>query len=469
MQNTKIIDYLKTLNKREISQIGFLISQNSMTSQLMNLFKLLNQYAPKYDTSNLEKNVICQTIFSNTSKGSLKKTTTLSLRLCDIIEKYWISKEIEQQDYQRENLLLQSLKERGLDKYFFKQIEKSKKTLSQKEIMGNVDYQHLLHLESERYFHPNTSKYDTEDNGMQNILNLIEDYHTANKLKYTAEAKQIEMFVNRNFEYLKLDSLIASNHIKVENPLSQMYFLIIQLLSKDEDDWEAVHHLMALFKEHLDNIHSKDEKLGILNFLINYSSIHYTKNVKYYEVLFQNLKLGMEEFLLIENGILHEHYFANTCVIACELGHAEWLENYTKNYIQYVNINKREKVAIMAEICLLYAKSKFLEILTLLSKIDIEKINENIWYRTMELRCLFDLEDCETLFDSRLDAFRRFCYRQNDVNKPVIISNLNFIKNLTKIQTWGILSKADKIDLIAAIKLEATVCKLWLLKKVNKL
>lgn len=473
MQNTKVIDYLKTLDRREIGQIELLISQNSTTLQLTNLFQLLIQGAPKFDTPNLGKNVICQTMFSKVNKTNLKKLTTLSLRLCEVIEKYWIQKEIDKEDYQKEMLLLEAFKERGLNKYFYKQIEKSKKVLSQKTIMDKADYQHLLHLESERYFHPDTSKYDTSDNGMQDILNLVEENYTANKLKYTAEAKQIQMFVNRNFEYFKLDHLIVSNDMKFENPLSQMYFLIIQLLSKDEDDWEAIHHLMALFKQYLDDIHNKDEKLGILNFLINYSSIHYTKNIEYYEVLFQNLKLGMEAFLLIENGVLHEHYFANTCVVACELGHTEWLEDYTKNYIQYVNVNKREKVRIMAEVCLLYAKAQFSEILIYLAKIDIEKINENFWYRVMELRCLFELEIKEQGYDfiieSRLEAFRRYCYRQNDMNKPLIISNLNFIKNFTKIQTWEILSKAEKADLSATIKIEATVCKLWLLKKIKML
>jgi hypothetical protein len=473
MQNTKVIDYLKTLDRREIGQVERLISQTSTTLQLTNLFQLLIQEAPKFDTPNLEKNVICQTIFSKANKTNLKKLTTLSLRLCEIIEKYWIQKEIERQDYQKEILLLETYKERGLDKYFFKQIEKSKKALSQKTITDKADYQHLLHLESERYFHPTTSKYDTSDNGMQDILNLIEENYTANKLKYTAEAMQIGIITNRNFEYFKLEHLITSNHTKVENPLSQMYFLIIQLLSKDKDDWEAIHHLMALFKQHLDDIHNKDEKLGILNFLINYSSIHYTKNIEYYEVLFQNLKLGMEAFLLIENGILHEHYFANTCVTACELEHTEWLENYMKNYIQYVNINQQEKVGIMAEVCLLYAKAKFSEILTLLAKIDIEKINENFWYRVMELRCLFELEIKEQgynfIIESRLEAFRRYCYRQNDVNKPLIISNLNFIKVFSKIQESQILSRLDKGNLIDDINNEAIVCRLWLLKKVNNL
>jgi hypothetical protein len=473
MQNAKLIDYLKALNTREFSQIEVLINQYSKTPQLVDFFKLLVEYAPDYDNQELEKGLICKVFFSDSSKKNLKNLTALSLRLCSLIEKYWIQKEIEKQDYHRERLLLEVLKERCLDKYFFKEIEKSKKGLSQKTILDQTDYQHLLHLECERYFHPHTSKYDTEDNGMQEILNLIENYYTANKLKYFAEAKQIEMITNQNFEYFELDKIIASAHLKTNNPLSQMYFLIIQLLSKKEDDWEAIHDLMVLFERHIDNIHSKDEKLGILNFLINYASAYYTKNIAYYEVLFQNLKLGMEQFLLIENGFLHEHYFVNTCVIACELNHATWLENYTKNYIQYVHKDKQENAAKMGNVCLLYAKGEFSKILTVLIDIGLEKINENFWYRTMQLRCLFELDlkeqGYELILESRIEAFRRYCYRQNDLHKQRIVANLNFIKNLIKIQEWEILSASDKSNLVNDIKTEATVCRLWLLKIVSVL
>jgi hypothetical protein len=465
MKNSKLINYLQTLSKKEVQTFNEFINStyHNKSKLIIGLWNYLKPYAPKFEHENLEKSQLIIHLYDSTNQNTTKRFNDLTVTFCKLFERFIAIENLDKNTIYQERLLINAFGERRLSKAFYKRIEKNKKRIEKKVIKDIQDYEQLLFLETERYFYPETSKYNIEDEGMQVVLDTIHDYSKLLKLKNVAEAKQIEMFVNRTFNIEEL-----SNN---KNPLFQIYELIIELATNENNNWEDINKLNILFKENLNTIENREEKQGILNFLINYASIHYTADIRYYEVLFENLKLGMESKLLVKKGAISEGHYYNMCVVSCELGKAEWLDIFIKNYSKLLVKNKKDNLLQIAQIYLLFVNQQFNEVILHLNGVSPEKIGNSFWFRMIEIRTLFELHkkgnDYFDLIQNKIQSYRRFCYRQ-ELRKNNIEANFNFIKIIELLLSKTKFNLLEKKELTQFILNNKIVCRLWLATIITK-
>ena len=180
--------------------------------------------------------------------------------------------------------------------------------------------------------------------------------------------------------------------------------------------------------------------------------------------------------MLVQDGYINKGFIQNICITASELGYVDWLETFVANDKNFNLVLKAERTSIQnfSKILLLYAKKEFQAILSDLNTFELDTIDLQFWSRTMELRCLYERYqqgeyNLENLIDARLEAFRRYCYRIEILDKRKVNSNLNFIKAYTRLFNEGTLLKSEKNAFTAEIKTTISVCKLWLLRKVEAL
>ena len=97
MYKTKLIQYLKTFTKTEITQFGkFLQSPYFNNSKLLiQLFQVLKKHHPDFDSKVLERRRISRKLFPN-QKFQEKKLSNLFSDMDKLIEKFWIVEHIEQ-------------------------------------------------------------------------------------------------------------------------------------------------------------------------------------------------------------------------------------------------------------------------------------------------------------------------------------------------------------------------------------
>lgn len=471
MKTAKLITYLKTLSKKEIRLFDDFINSpfHNKSELVIKLWTYLKRYAPTFDHKKLEKSLVIKHLYKENTPNSLKRFNDLTVTCCKLFEQYIQIQHLANNKNYQERILVNAFGERQLDKAFYKTIDTSKRKITKKAIKDTLDYEQLLFLETERYYYPQTSKYDMQDNGMQVILDTINDYSELLALKNIAEAKQIEMFVNRQFDTTRINNNINIHNKTTTNTLVKINQLIIELCSSKEHNFEVINELNLLFKETYPLIQNRDERFGISNFLVNYASIHCSNDLRYYEILFQSLKLGIETKMLIDKNRLHEGYFINTSIVACSLGYVEWLETFIKKFILYIEKDKQVDVMNVGYANLYFAQKKYDKVLDLINQIDLDTSSLEYWYRGIEIRALFELEKLEgnyyDLLENKLEAFRRYCYRKKELTKNRVNSYLNFIKFIPVLMTWTTLPKKNKEDTIMKIKTEATVCRLWLLQK----
>ena len=248
---------------------------------ITNLWRYLKRYAPTFEHKKLEKALIIKYLYKENTPKATKRFNDLTVTFCKLFEQYILIQNLDNNENYRERILINAFGERRLDKAFYKTISTAKKQIEQKEVKDISDYEQLLFLESERYYYPQTSKYDMQYNGMQTILDTISDYSQLLAFKSMAEVKQTEMGISKEFN-LETISNIINFKSETTNTLAKIYQLIIELATYPEQNWNAINELMNIFKGILPKIQDREEQQYILSFLINYAVIHQSNDIRYY-------------------------------------------------------------------------------------------------------------------------------------------------------------------------------------------
>lgn len=477
MKNTKLIAYLQTLSKKEIQCFDEFVnsSYHNKSKLAIKFWTYLKPYAPKFEHENLEKSQLIIHLYDSVNQNSTKRFNDLAVTFCKLFERFITLQSLDKNTIYQERLLINAFSEKRLSRAFYKRIKKDKKQIEKKVIKDIEDYEQLLFLETEYFFFDETSKVNVDDKVMQNILDINENLFMLKKLKYTFEAKQIELFINRQFH-------ISSPILKIEdfkffenNLLIKIYNSQLVLLNQEENKRDNFNKLKLLFEENINHLISSKESFNILNFLIGFTTIQINKGeIAFYQEMFDLIQVGIERKILFENNCVNKIYFENLCIIAAELGHQEWLERFLAKEQHYSFIQKKDRNEVRAfcEIILNYGKQDFDNVLFLLNNFKTDTIDLEFWYRTMELRCLYELRKINNYFeliDARVEAFKRYCYRMEVLQKNKITSNLNFIKYYLRLLHEAHLLKQDKEKATKELRVTTTVCKLWLLRNIKAL
>lgn len=479
MKSSKLVTYLSTLSKKEIRLFDEFVRSpfHNKSDLIVQLWKYMKPYILKSDHDKIDKSLVIQHLYNENTTNALKRFNDVSVACCKLFEQFMTIQQLRSDGRCQDRLLINAFGEKRLNKAFYKTIATNKKKLSKKQVKDIQDYEQLLFLESTRLSHIDTSEFDLQDTSMQNILGLTDIIAVMHKMKHTFEARQIELFVNKKFDIspINLDIQQIANNDK--NPLLEIYDKQVILLSQPENVDVVYQELKGIYFTHINSISKSEERVRTLNFLINIAALEVNKgNTNYYQELFELIKLGIEKRLLVEDGYINKGFILNICITASELGYVDWLESFIANEQNFKLLiaEQRKAVRVFSTILLRYAKKEFNAILEDLNNFDLDTIDLQFWSRTMELRCLYELyqkgqSNLENLIDARLEAFRRYCYRIEVLDKSKVSSNLNFIKMYTRLFNEGYLNKHKKDAFRKEVATTPSVCKMWLLNKIENL
>lgn len=479
MKSAKLITYLGTLSKKEVSIFNDFVNSpfHNKSNLVIQLWDYLKPFVPKLDSPKLDKSLIIKHLYQETSTNTNKRFNDLTVTFCKVFEAFVQQQHLKKNKIIQEKLLVHALGERQLMKSFYKTIEGAKKKIKKKSIKNIQDYEQLLFLEKERYFHNATPKFNLNENGLETILSLTDSLSVMQKMKYVLEARQIELLINKTFEITPFNLEITQIQDYNNNLLFKIYAKQIDILKYPESADNNFQLLKTLHSENLIELKNSSEKLNTLNFLINYAAVQINKgNLVYYKEMFDLLRLGIEKRISLHNGHIDKVLFKNVCIIAAELGYVDWLTAFVSNDTNFKLLPKADYKSVrdFCNVLLHYAQKSFETTLHSLHSIKLDSIDLHFWNRTIELRCLYEMykndgADVEDLIDAKLEAFRRYCYRIETLGKHKVNSNLNFIKIYTRLCHEGTFLKHKKEAFIDEVKLTNTVCKVWLLSKIETL
>jgi len=234
--------------------------------------------------------------------------------------------------------------------------------------------------------------------------------------------------------------------------------------SNSEKHFAALKNLIHVHWKLLPPSEIRDIYLSAINYCIKRLNVG---DRQYAREAFELFRSGLENEILLEEGILSSFSYKNITRLGMSLLENEWVEDFLEKYKSYLHPRERDNTWRYNLAFFYFQQQKYKPAMQLLLQVEFKDTLNNLEARRILLKCYFELGEYNAL-DSLLDSFSRYIYRQKEMGYHREIY-LNFIRLIKKI----IHSKMDDPKIVNQLQQEVEgtnqlVERKWLLEKLQK-
>lgn len=473
MKKSKLISLFSTLDNTEIKEFGKYLegTVHRKSGSVFALFNYLKKWHPEFPEKKIDKEVVSKVVFKDSKKFN-RRLFDLMSNLAKALEYFLIKKRLEQQDTEREFLLLEILKERKQDKLFFEKINQLEKSWADKEEEGIEHLHNKYRLMKMCFLHPNYSVlYEMPLNPLHLIEKMDEYYFTA-KLYWTlCHYNTNNYVVDRNKSTEQKDYLLeeilklsTTPHFQKNIQIKLLGGILQALIDKDYKNYQE---LKNGFIDNLD-LFNEYEKHDLLIFLTSICYDDYRSgNVNAMRESFELNRKAAEKKLILEDGYVATIHFRNIVNIGLSVKELDWTENFIQEFGSFLQEDQKQDTLLFSEAYLYFHKEKYDDALKKLAQIKLQNVVYGIQARCLQLQCYYTTEDLD-LFYNLTKSFSTFLNRNKSVAIGTKDALLNFISYSKRLFDYHLKSKENLEQLSMEIEENANVVhKTWLLEKIT--
>ncbi len=483
MLKSKFADIVKTFSRAEVKEFrDFLRSPYYNTNKkVIKLFEIISKYAPEIETSAPDK----VKLFKKLYPGKKYNDTVMRILLSDLLslgEEFLTLKGSEKDAFGSSLILIQELRDRGLDSLYqrnFKNIQMLLNNIEdarsryfarfETEIV-NVDY--YLRKEKQQLITGNILER------AENLIyfTLIELTRHVHDLIINERTFNAKFEFNLVYEFIKsfdFESLVEK--IKQSRPehypvIIIYYNLLVTLLNEEDESYfdnfknsvESYYEKLSRFEtNHLLN----DMESCCLN-RMKYNTVKYRNEIFYV----YNLMLSSKSYSITGTEDMSAQRFKNILLSAISLNKLNWAEKFTNEYIEKVQPEFRESMLFYSIALLHFEKKEFQKSLENLAKVKYEYFTLKMDVKSWMLKIYYELGYYEPAF-SLMDSFKHFLLNNKSLSEHFKERNLNFLKcagDLIKLKSG--FNKSDIAEIENDLKIKSNIVhKDWLLQKIGQL
>ena len=478
MDGSKLIELIKTLTKEEMKSFGnYLLAYNRESSGVVSLYKYLKKLYPDFPPKKIEKEFVYNKIADKKSFDSKRMRNLMSLLYLDL-EKFLLGMEVNENEIERDFLLLKIFKKRKLDKQFFLKIDQLKKKWENIPNQGIDHYFNEFKLAQLYYFHPNVSLYEKTEVNINDLSDSLDKYYVAQKLYYLVSQFHRKGILSDPNEKRKILLVDEVNKIK-DNELFQSN-IHIEILGGFLDayinkDFSKYNQLKNIYFSNID-LFSAIEQQDLFILLENHCNVNYLEGKpEFLKEIFELNKFVVEKNIILDDDIIANEIFRGVVQRGCSAKEFEWVRNFIDTYQNKLDEEKRADVVSLCRAILAFALGQFEETLQHLNTVKFQDALFGIQARCLMLQSYYELENCalesyEDAFINLSNAFSVFLSRNEMIAENVKKGSLNFIRFSKKLFN----EKFAVDNSIPEIKKDMTDCvivfnKNWLIEKVEEL
>ncbi len=466
MENSKLIQVLKTLDKQELKAFDKYLSKlYSDHAVAIDLFHYLKPFYPEFKHKKLDLEYIT---FKTFKLDKTKRISNEASKLLTWLEEFLLLEKVKRQSnsYEVKKILIDLYKERKLDHFYFREIDKAEEELLQhrKDIWLPL---HLMELYHARYYHPFTEKLEPNQVNLEKSSLELDAFYKLNQLKFQCELQSR----NAILQIVDFDKN-KSNHFEAPQKAGVLYEILYNLYSKaykfitSKND-DICDEVLTDLMKYGDQI-SPEDHLILLVYLINYKAKK-IRNIERNTIqeVFTLYKYGMEKQLLKVGGYITASKFQNIINVACELGEVAWAEAFYQEHKGALCEEGREHTLSLAKAHLLFAHKDYNNALKLLRTVQLKNDALNLNARISELKCFYELRhENEEQLEYGIKAFYINLKRNKTLNMSLLHSAQHFLTMLKLMISGNHVSE----ELLEKLKtLTPIFGGYWLLTKIKEL
>ncbi len=442
----RIAQYLESFDTRDWRSFRTFIDQRT---QKHSDIAILTQYIHENRLKNLKDLLNPDRIRKNlfTSK-SRKNIMNLYSNCVSLIKEYLILDQLENENYERQILLIKALNRRKLYKEADRLVDKSRQQLTTEKISwwNGLYQQRVIH---EHYFSDNPSKNESSYAELQFLINSTERYHEQMRALYHFETHN-SLKLNK-ISYLKIaDSYEHDADSKNEISIILNKLFKVRIENNHQEALELRNILNKKHKELSDDLrlliylvlrmfYAREANRGKLEMAIDIFELH---------------KLMTENKYLISNKQISEFQFLAIVELCSFLGETEWGHHFVSEHHVYLPFKQKREILELSNSYLLFGEGNFQESLDNLQKVYPKTIRVRAMTNRLELLNFYKINKDDQLFlYTKIKNFKLYNYRnKKHISKKAYLGSTNFARILKLLidnaDTKIIKERIDEMDVL---------------------
>jgi len=282
----------------------------------------------------------------------------------------------------------------------------------EKQPFRNTNFHYHNYLLASEEYQFRHQKTRTQESNLEELSNELATFFASDTLRRSAAALSHQLFSKKEYQIKMLPEVLQhleqSDYEKI--PAVALYFYCYKALTEPENE-SYFARLKQLIKKYLTNF-PKNEMRDIYRHALNYCIFKMNQGSELFlREGFELYKSGLENDLLLENGILSTFTYKNIGIIGLKLKEFEWVKSYLENYKVYLNSEVSENIYTYNLAHYYFRTNNFSESMRLLQQTDFDDVLHNLDARRMLLRMYFELNELEAL-ESLLESFTIYIRRK---------------------------------------------------------
>ena len=469
MHQSKLFSLLRGLQPEEIHWLQkFINSPFYNTNSLHNdLFNYIKKYYPDLDAKKLSKEAACKKLFPD-EPFNYQKLRKAMHGLTNLTEEFLIATRLRKNNFEKKKILIAELGERNI----YGQFEKgTKELIGELEALPYRDtfyYKNMHELNLKYYGHVETSRQNL---GLRILSPISKNFN----FYYLLQRQQLNCAIMAH-EKLFTSKLpknpLGQAEIEAEKePVFKLYNLVYEAMTTSDN--AAIYlEIEFLFRENIGRLGNED-KLSIFRFLLNHLGGQINKGIDgVNSILFSLYKFGLEQNIIIEKGQITGSAFSNIATVGILEKEFDWVENFIKNYSQYLPTSDRIDATHLSKATLYFHKKEYSNVIGLISNNVFNKPLYVVQSKTILIRSYFEYFVIDSsyfdLLIAQSQAFEKFIRRNEMISNDKKEMHLNFILFTKKIANEMLQNTMDRQLIKKIKKTKSVILKSWLIEKLEQ-
>ncbi len=469
MFENKLIVQLSHLDAHEMQRFrDFVFSPfHNKNKKLQQLFIFIEKHYPDFKTETFTKKAAYKAMYAG-NKYDDSKLRAMTSMLSRLLEDFLTIDRFRNDETQYDLMLLDALQDKGMDKYYGRQLEKM---YARQEQSPHRDIAHHFNghqIEQRSYNFAVSRKAPHIAQSLYRVIHDLDAYYIASRLKFSCELLNRQNILGEPFDMKSLQIMLdfLKENKALEIPVLTIYFFILQTFLEPENE-DHFDKLLNLLESHARTFPPAENKV-MFGYAMNYciKKINSGKN-GYLEKVFLLYELLIEHGAIFEGAFLSQWDYKNIVTTALRLNKTEWTENFIHGFKDRLHLAVRNNAFKYNLANLNYFKGDFDKTMLLLREVEFTDISYELSAKSLLLKSYFELNEYEALFN-HAETFKLFLRR----NKKISAYQKNIYKNLLRyiVKLSELKSMQQRVpdSLINEIENASDIAdKTWLLKKTK--
>lgn len=434
MENTKIIQLLKTFSKKDLRDLRKFI-QSPFFNQRKDVIQLLDILLKslKKEQFILSKIEIAKTLYPNEPFDDHKVRMVMSFLLKNA-EQFLVINDLFQDNLKYKAKLTGIYRQRNLPKHFEKTYREIS-SLKEKQNLRNADFHATDYEISMEAYRFHFTRQPMSELNLQELSDKLDTAFIARKLWQTCLSLSHQAVYNKEYQFGLLREVL--DYIEKRDlfhiPAISIYYHWFHALTDSSEQQHFQRFKQILLRE--GKQFPKEEIRDLYILAINFCIKQYNAgNLEYLKEQFDFYQEGFKSAYFLQNGVLSRFTYQNAVTIGLVMKEFDWVENVIFDYQKKLKVAFQETVFNFNMARLKYEKQDYNAALNLLQQSEYKDLYLNLAAKTLQLKIYYELDEFD-LLEAHLGAMRTFIRRKKDLgyHRENYLNTLHFTKKMVEL------------------------------------